>query len=125
MLSFVLIIIGSIPFGLLGGWIGLRSLLYVIVAFIAGFAAVAANIALFDSVSEFLFQFTEGGVNDVLTFLLLTMIPLVSIGYKGRKIVAENLKIPETISVTVNKILGGGFLATIFIVIAMIIRSRI
>jgi hypothetical protein len=115
MIRILQILIG-IGLCVLGGKIGIRRLLYGTIAAIAAYAAVAANKAYFDTLSMHLRLHMSSANAAVFSIIILSLIPLLSIGYWGRKLIVR-LQINERISATVDSILGAGFLATIYAII--------
>ena len=110
----------QILFGLglacLGGKIGIRKLLYATCAAIAAYAAVAANKAYFGTLSMHLRLHMSSANAAVFSIIILSLIPLLSIGYWGRKLIVR-LQINEKISPTIDAILGSGYLLTIYLII--------
>ncbi len=108
---FPLILLG-IGIAVAGGRIGLGALLYLTVAAVAGFAAIAVNRAFFSPLAAEFQRMTSPRNAGVISFTILTLVPLVSTGYMGRKLIVM-LKIGD-ISPMVNAILGAGFALTIY-----------
>lgn len=111
MSYFPLILIG-IGIAVAGGRIGLCALLYLTVAAVAGFVTMAANRAFFVPLSTEFQRMTSQQNANVISFIILALVPLVSIGYMGRKFIVM-LKVGD-ISPMVNAILGAGFALTIY-----------
>ena len=113
------IIIG-IPVVIICAKIGLRRLLYITIAFIAGFMAVSIVNGMFAHTSSYASNFMSPRVARVLTFLILTLIPMLAITYYGRRVMVH-LAILETIAPMIDSILGAGFGLTLYAGFIMII----
>jgi len=106
------IIIG-IPVVIICAKIGLRRLLYITLAFIAGFVAVSIVNGMFAHTSSYASNFMSKNVAKVLTFLILTLIPMLAITYFGRRVMVR-IAILETIAPMIDSILGAGFGITLY-----------
>ncbi len=119
MTGFVGVIL-AIGVAVAGGRIGLRMLLYLTVAFLAGFAAVSMNRAFFSQLSTQFQTVTSQQNANVLSFIILALIPLISIGYLGRRLIVL-LNVDEDISDTVNAVLGSGYALAIYVTVLYLI----
>ena len=99
-----------------GGHIGLRALLYISIAFAGGFAAVSCNKGFFSALSSKLSVFTAARNADIITFLVLTLVPLMLIVYLGRRLMVR-LSILEDISPAIDHILGSAYALTVFLAV--------
>ena len=107
-MTFLKVLLG-IGVAVAGGLIGLRMLLYLTVAGLAMFAAVSLNRAFFAPLSEQFKAITSPQNADVISFIILALIPLISIGYLGRRLVGVLGVDEETLPHPVNAILGSGY----------------
>ncbi len=119
MTGFIKVIL-AIGVAVAGGRIGLRMLLYLTVSFLAGFAAVAMNRAFFGDLSGQFQTVTSEQNSRVISFMILAVIPLISIGYLGRRLIVL-LNVDEDISDTVNAVLGSGYALAIYVTVLYII----
>ena len=118
MNDFVLLMLG-IGVAVAGGLIGLRALLYISVAGVAGYASVASNAAFFASLTEQFGHAVSPTNAGVISFMILTLLPLISIGYLGRKMIVR-LNVAE-IHKVVDAILGTGYMLAIYIAVICIV----
>jgi len=113
MNSFLIILMG-IGFAVVGGRIGLRSLLYISVAALAGFAAVRANVAFFEPLSLHFMTITSRINAEVVAFVTITMTSTLLVGFLGHKHITA-IKIDENIPHLVNAVLGSGYAVSAFL----------
>lgn len=113
------IIIG-IPVAIICAKIGLRRLLYITLALIAGFMAVSFVKGMFAHTSSYASNFMSRSVAKVLAFLILALIPMLAITYFGRKLIVR-IAILETIAPMIDSILGAGFGLTLYAAFLMTI----
>lgn len=119
MTVFLKVLLG-IGVAVAGGLIGLRLLLYLTVAVLAVFAAVSLNRAFFTPLSEQFQAITSSQNADVISFIILALIPLISIGYLGRRFVGVLRVDEETLPYPVNAILGSGYAMAVYAVMLCI-----
>lgn len=100
-----------------GGYLGLRILLYVSIAFVAGFFSVAFTKGFFSQLSSHFESFTSGANAGILSVLILALPPLLIVGFLGRRLVAR-LGVIESMSKIVDSVLGAGYFLSIFIVVS-------
>ena len=100
--------------------IGIRRLLYMTVAFIAGYASVSLVKAFCESIASFLEGFLSATNAYVISFIILAIPPLLIIPFLGRKMIIV-LKITDDISPVLDSILGAGFGLTIYLSVLYII----
>ena len=104
-----------------GAHLGLRALLYISIALVAGFAAWSTNRGFFYPISSRFALFTTKENATVITFIMLTLVPLLTVGYFGRILITK-LKIDKDVpNKTANSILGCGFALTVYIIILCLI----
>lgn len=99
-----------------GGYLGLRILLFISTAFVAGFLSVALTKGFFSQMSSYFESFTSAGNASVLSVFILALPPLLIVGYLGRMLVAR-LGVIESMSKMVDSVLGAGYFLSIFIVV--------
>lgn len=100
-----------------GGLIGLYMLMYLTVAGLALFAAVSLNKAFFTQMSREFGAVMPGWNAEVLSFIILGLIPIVGIGYLGRRLIDVMGMDAETFPVPANAILGSGFALAIYVAV--------
>jgi len=115
----ILKILGALACAAIGGRVGMRGLLYLTIAFIAGWSSFALNRAFFQPLADYFEKLTSRSNSMVLSFLFLTLIPLLSIGYLGRRL-AVRLALVESIPPLTNAVIGSGFLLAIYMIILSI-----
>ena len=103
-----------------GGLIGLRLLLYLTVAGLAVFAAVSLNRAFFAPLSEQFQAITSAQNANAISFIILALVPLISIGYLGRRFMDVLGGDEETLPYPVNAILGSGYAMAVYAVMLCI-----
>jgi len=111
----VIKIIIGIAVAIIGGSIGLRALLYIFVALIAGYASVAMNKSFHIKLRQSLQIFASPTNAAIISAVSLTAIPLLITVYCGRKLVAK-LQISESMPPMINSILGSGFALTVYLI---------
>ncbi len=109
-------IFGALACSSIGGIIGMRGLLYLTIAFVAGWSSFALNGAFFQPLTDYLEKLTSRPNAMVLSFLVLTLIPLLSVGYLGRRL-AVRLALVESIPPLVYACIGGGYLLALYVII--------
>ena len=119
-MSRLLMIIIGIGVAVAGGRIGLRALLYISVAFVAGFGSVSAIKGFFGPLSSQLAAITSQENAKVISFIILSLTPLISISYLGRRLIVL-LNIDDDIPLMINSILGAGYAVAIYIIVLHII----
>ena len=111
----VIKIIIGIGITLIGGRTGLRALLYISVALIAGYASVAMNKSFHSKLSIALQTFISPTNAAIISAVSLTAIPLLITVYCGRKLVVK-LQISESMPPMTNSILGSGLALTVYLI---------
>jgi hypothetical protein len=81
--------LGAILCALLGGYLGLRIMLYGTIGFVAGFSAWSTNRSFFHTVSSRFALFTSAPNAIVISALLLTVIPAVTVIIAGLAILKK------------------------------------
>jgi len=109
-------ILGGILIAIIGGRIGLYALYFVTVAFAAGFSALSANKLLFQAMSTRLNLITSKEISIIVTFLFLTLVPILVIVYYGLKI-AKKINFSEWLTPVSSAVLGSAYFLTIYIII--------
>jgi len=113
------VIIG-IAVAVLGARIGLRRLLYITIACIAGFAAVSTVKGLHQKITPIFEHFGINHLNSlIITVILLTLIPIVGLLTFGRRLMVK-FAFVESISETIDSILGGGYATTIYMIVLVV-----
>ena len=120
MTIFVKVILG-IGVAVAGGLIGLHLLLYLTLTFLAGFTAFAINRAFFSELSKQFQAITSEQNSRVISFMILAVVPVVSIGYAGRRLIATLGLGQDELQDQVNAILGSGYAVAVYTVILCIV----
>jgi hypothetical protein len=118
MYSVIMTIIG-IGIAVIGGRLGLSRMLYLTIAFLAGYAAVSLVIGFLEYLKDFLSNFISDPNAMIIGFILLTLPPLLLIPYLGRKLMVK-LAIPD-ISPKLDAILGAGYSLAVYVGILQVI----
>lgn len=119
-MAFILEALLGIAICVIGGRIGLRKLLYVTVAALAGFAAVSGSKAFFYPLSYHFSTYTSPANASIISFIILAVIPILLIGYFGRKLIVK-LQVTESISPMIDGVLGAGYSLALYIAFLQII----
>ena len=114
----------GIPVAVVGGWLGIHVLLYITLASGAGYVAYAANRAWFGDLSTMFGTITSDQNAGVIGFAILTLIPLISIGYGGvrflNKLFPRDYNGDVVIPRAVDAVMGVGFALTVYLIMLAI-----
>lgn len=115
-MALVIMVIIGIGIAVVGGITGLRRLLFLTIAGIAGYAAVSMVRGCHDSLRVWIENHNLSPENaTVISLILLTLTPIILIFSVGRKLLVR-ISVTESISETVDAILGSGYLLSIYLV---------
>ena len=103
-----------------GATIRLPALYHATTSFIAGFAALSSNKLMYTFVSYKLKLITTNEIAVVVTFLVLTLVPLLLTIYFGLRIAAW-INFDEWLTPVSSAVLGAAYSLIIFIVILYLI----
>lgn len=120
MTVFMKAIIGIVA-AVAGGLIGMWLLMYVTVALLALFAAVSLNKAFFSQLSFQFQEITSKPNAQIISFAILTVLPIVSIAYVGRFIITRLNMDQDTLTPPLNSVLGSGYAVALYLVVLYII----
>ena len=113
-------VLGAIICMLVGSIVGIRAAYWLTIAFAAGHMAISFNRLLYWAMASRLSLLIPREVTLVVTFLVLTLLPLFLIVVIGWKIAAV-IKFEDWLTSMSNAILGGGYFLTIYIIILNLI----
>ena len=118
MYSVALVIIGMCV-AVIGSKLGLSRMLYLTVAFLAGYAAVGMVKGFLGYLRDFLGSYMSDLNAMTIGFIALTLPPLLLIPFLGRKLLVK-LAIPD-IPPMLDAILGAGYSLAIYVGLTQVI----
>ncbi len=113
-------ILGGVIALLIGSYVGIKAAYWLTVAFAAGFMAISFNRIFYYAVAFRLSLLISREVAPVVTFLVLTLLPLFLVVVMGWKIAAV-IKFEDWLTPMSNAILGAGYFLTVYIIILNLI----
>lgn len=116
MSHFLKVVIG-IFIAVVAGRLGITRLMYITLTFVSVFAAVSATKAFFTPLSSQLESITSHEFAAVLSFIILALAPLITIGYLGRKLINAINVDEDDISPMANAVLGAGYAVGVYLVL--------
>jgi len=105
----------GIAAGIVGAIIGLRRLLLLTIAGVAGFISVNTVTRFYKLLALQLEHFISPQNSIVISIIILALIPLFLLYYLGRELLVR-LSITESMSKTVDQILGLGYAVSLYLI---------
>ena len=104
-----------------GAHIGLRIMMYLSLGFLAGFSSWTANRSFFHGVSSRFAVFTTPETAVVITYFILTVLPLVTVIFLGRIALVKLQISKDSPGKVADKVLGGGYSLAAYLCILVMV----
>jgi len=122
MVLLIIKVVIGVSAALIGSLVGIRRALYITIGGIGGFAAISTVKGLHKKITPWFETFTNHLNSVVISVILLTLIPMTTILYIGRRLIVQ-FAFTENTSEVIDRILGGAYTSSIYIIVLVVIQG--
>jgi ABC-type nickel/cobalt efflux system permease component RcnA len=115
----MLIILMGLGVAVVGAYLRLSTLLYITVAFLAGFTAISLTTACFGVLTSHFATVTSRPNAAIISFVLLGLMPALFLFFAGRQVISRITK--AEFSPLIDAILGSAYAISIYLALLQII----